>query len=347
MVRFFHLADKPFTEWRESGGRVIPRIAKPSGFWVARDLAWVGLMDKAGQWTPRPDKEVPGDEPPGRIRAAVSHALAGTPVPAPAEGEEIRPLRWSPLFVYELTVPDTAFTPDLSSPDRSRILQVSRGTLDALMAAYDAFAREWITTEGPSHPIVQDVLRAALTKTVDSKPEDLARTKQIRELVKKTKAPIYEILASKDAVRTILTEGLTGTVVLPRQREIKVAIWQAFVARLRTQWGGIEFLDDLFTSEGDDPALVARVELLRRLDVPSAILFSVPSLLGPAPPQTYLRAVLVGGTAAVDVPAGVPVYRFGTTPAGELRVLPSSGGRRRRTRRRVLKNPKTLKKRIR
>jgi hypothetical protein len=323
MVRFLHIADKPFTSWKEEGGRVIPRSAKPNGFWIARDLTWVALMDQARDWTPRPDTEAPGREPVGRILAAVSHAVDGTDVPGAAEGEA-KPLPWTPLFVYVLELPESSFSTDLAAPDRSQILQVSRGTLDALVAAYTTFSRTWATTEAPSEPLVRDALESVL------------------------RGPDKYSLAKMASFGARVVEVLEGRLTVPSSPNLIAALaWKAFVAQLRTQWGGLEFMPDLFTPEGDDPKLVARVELLRRLDVPSAVLFSPTSVLGPDPPQTYLKAVLTGRAVPTGVPAGVRVIRFGQTDTGELRVLPLSGGRRRRTRRRMLKNPKTLKKRIR
>jgi hypothetical protein len=340
MVRFLHLADKPFTSWKEEGGRVIPRIAKPNGIWMARDLTWVALMDNAQQWTPRPDKEVPGGEPPGRILAAVSHVVDGTDLAVAAEGEAT-PLPWTPLFVYVLEIPETSFSTDLTAPDRTRILRISRANLDALHADYTVFSRTWATTEAPSEPLVRDALDSVLRGPDKARAKALAKS----ALGLETDPPIYEILSKVKSIAALVREGLEGRLSSPTV--IAAAAWKAFVAQLRTQWGGMEFMPDLFTPEGDDPELVARVELLRRLDRPSAVLFSPTSVLGPAPPETYLKAVLTGRTVPTGVPAGVRVVRFGTTPTGELRVLPSSGGRRRKTRRRMLKNPKTLKKRIR
>ena len=346
MVRFLHLADKPFTTWKEEGGRVIPRIAKPNGLWMARDLTWVALMDNARQWTPRPDKEVPGGEPPGRILAAVSHAVDGTDVAVAAEGEA-KPLPWTPLFVYVLEIPESSFSTDLAAPDRSRILQISRANLDALLAAYTVLSRTWATTEAPSEPLVRDALESVLRGPDKARAKALAKS----ALGLETDPPIYEILSKVASVGALVRAVLEGRLQLPYSQTIIAAVaWRGYIAQLRTQWGGMEFMPDLFTPEGDDPELVARIELLRRLDVPSLVLFSPTRVLGPDPPQTYLTAVLTGGGVPADVPVGVRVVRFGTTPAGELRVLPPSGGRRRRTRklrRRVFQNPKTLKKRIR
>jgi hypothetical protein len=326
MVRFLHIADKPFTSWKEEGGRVIPRSAKPNGFWMARDLTWVALMDQARDWTPRPDKEAPGREPVGRILAAVSHGVDGTDVPVAAEGEA-KPLPWTPLFVYVLEIPESSFSTDLDTPDPTRILRLSRANLDALVATYTTVSRTWATTEAPSEPLVRDALESVL------------------------RGPDKSSLAKMASFGARVVDVLEGRLTVPSSPTLIAALaWKAFVAQLRTQWGGLEFMPDLFTPEGDDPKLVARVELLRRLDVPSAVLFSPTRVLGPDPPQTYLKAVLTGRTVPTGVPAGVRVIRFGQTDTGELRGLPLSGGRRRRThklRRRMLKNPKTLKKRIR
>lgn len=363
MVRFLHIADKPFTAWKEDAGRVIPRSAKPEGFWIARDLTWAGVMDSARDWDPRGDKMfVLGNQPPGRVLAAFSHVFAGKPVPAPAEGETIVPLRWNPLFVYELNIPEASFTSDVGAPDRSRILRVSRANLEAFLGLYDAFARRWSETAGPSDTIVRDAIESSLKKDSYDKQSE-ARIETIRKLVDKKKTPIYEIVKNSEDAKTILRAALVErSLTLKGQREITVVIWRAFMSEFRTHWGGLEFAEDLFTAEGDDPALVARAEIFRRLDAPSAVLFSPSTVLGPDPPQRYLRAVLAGVTARVDAPEGVPVYRFGVTSAGELRVVepePSgaanaaaassapTGKGRRRTRRRVFKNPKTLKKRIR
>jgi hypothetical protein len=344
MVRFLHLADKPFTTWKEEGGRVIPRIAKPNGLWMARDLTWVTLMDNARDWTPRPDKEAPGREPPGRILAAMSHAVNGTDVAVAAEGETIRPLPWTPIFVYELNLPESSFSTDLTAPDRSRVFQVSRGTLDALRAAYTTVSRTWATTEAPSEPLVRDALESVLRGPDKARAKALAKS----ALGLETDPPNYEILSKVKSFGALVREVLEGNLTGPSSPTVIAAVaWKAFVAQLRTQWGGLEFMPDLFTPEGDDPDLVARVELLRRLDGPSAVLFSPTSVLGPAPPETYLKSVLTGAAVPTAIPPGVRVVRFGTTPTGELRVLPPLGGRRRKTRRRVLKNPKTLKKRIR
>ena len=343
MVRFLHIADKPFTAWKEAGGRVIPRSAKPNGFWMARDLTWVALMDQAREWNPRPDKEARGNEPAGRIRAAFSHAVEGTDLAVAREGEA-NPLPWTPLFVYEVNIPESSFSTDLAASDRSRLFQVSRGTVEALLADYTAFSRTWATTEAPSNPLVSDAIVSLL------KGPDKARARALAKSVlgMKTDPANHEILSKVASVGALVREVLEGRLSLPYSQTIIAAVaWREFTATLRTRWGGLEFMEDLFTPEGDDPKLVARVELLRRLDVPSAVLFSPTSVLGPDPPQTYLKAVLTGRAVPTGVPAGVRVIRFGQTDTGELRVLPLSGGRRRRTRRRMLKNPKTLKKRIR
>ena len=343
MVRFLHIADKPFTVWKEEAGRVIPRLAKPNGFWMARDLVWVTLMDQAGQWTPRPDKKTPGQEPAGRIRSAVSHAIDGTDLPVATEGEA-QPLSWTPLFVYELNLPESSFSTDLATPDRRQILQVSRRTLDALLADYTAFSRTWATTEAPSNPLVLDVIDSVL------RGPDKARAKALAKSVlgTKTDPANYVILSKVASVGALVLEVLAGRLTVPASPTVVAAVaWRGFLTQLRTQWGGMEFMPDLFTPEGDDPELVARAEILRRLDVPSTVLFSPTSVLGSAPPETYLKAVLTGASVPTGVPAGVRVVRFGTTPTGELRVLSSSGGRRRTRKRRVFKNPKTLKKRIR
>lgn len=334
MVRFLHISEKPITEWRDTAGRTLQRVAKPHGFWMARDLTWVALMDRTREWAARPDKEMPGREAPGRILAAYEHVFAGRTVPAPKEGETIHPLRWKPHYVYEVTLPETAFSSDITSPDRSRVFQLSRKTLDAFLETFRAFRRDW------DSPVARTAIQEALTKTVDWTEEDIARAAKIRELVKKPKAPVYTILDSSPEIKIILAALADGTLTLRRyaQRELDVAAWRDFLAQFRTQWGGLEFMADLFTPEGDDPELVARAEILRRLDVPSAVLFSVTS---PPPLRAILSGVEVSTTDA-------PVYQFGVTDSGELRILSQpSGGRRRRTRRRMFKNPKTLKKRIR
>ena len=343
MVRFLHIADKPFTTWKEEGGRVLPRIAKPNGFWIARDLTWVTLMDQARDWTPRPDKEAPGREPVGRIHAAVSHAVDGTDIAVATEGEA-KPLPWAPLFVYVLEIPESSFSTDLDTPDPTQILRISRANLDALLAGYASFSRAWATTEAPSEPLVRDAIESVLQGPDKARAKALAKT----ALGLKTDPAAYEILSKVKSFGALVLEVLEGRLTVPSSRTIIPAVaWKAFTAQLRKQWGGLEFMPDLFTPAGDDPELVARVELLRRLDVPSAVLFSPTRVLGSDPPETYLKAVLTGRALPTGVPAGVRVVRFGQTDAGELRVLKPSGGRRRRTRRRVLKNPKTLKKRIR
>ena len=340
MVRFLHISEALIRSFRDEAGPGVKRIAKPGGFWMARDLAWVGLMDKARSWYPRPDFTRPGPEPPGRILAAYAHVFATRPVPAPADGETVQPLPWRPHYVYEAEIPEESFTSDVSAPDPSRILRLSRGNLDAFLAAYTAFRREWDMAPslgGPDAILKGDVLTGAVTTS---------RENPIRNVLDKTdakKVSNSDVLKDRGDRIRILSAITAGTLTLPEplQKELTVAIWKAFVERLRTQWGGLEFMEDLFTPEGDDPELVARVELLRRLDVPSLVLFSLSRF-----PTPTLRAVLSGGP--VTAPEGVPVYRFGVTDTGELRSLPSTGGRRRRrTRRRMFKNPKTLKKRIR
>lgn len=319
---------------------MIPRSAKPNGFWMARDLTWVDLMDQTQDWTPRPDKEARGREPVGRIRAAVSHAVDGTDIPVATESEA-RPLPWTPLFVYVLEIPESSFSTDLSTPDPTRILRISRANLDALLASYTTASRTWAMTEAPSEPLVRDAIESVLQGPDKARAKALAKS----ALGLKTDPATYEILAKVKSVGTLVLEVLEGR--LSSRTIIPAIAWKAFAAQLRTQWGGLEFMPDLFTPAGDDPELVARVELLRRLDVPSAVLFSPTRVLGPDPPETYLKAILTGRALSTSVPAGVRVIRFGQTDTGELRVLKPSGGRRRRTRRRVLKNPKTLKKRIR
>ena len=245
MVRFLHIADKPFTTWKEEGGRVLPRIAKPNGFWIARDLTWVTLMDQARDWTPRPDKEAPGREPVGRIHAAVSHAVDGTDIAVATEGEA-KPLPWAPLFVYVLEIPESSFSTDLDTPDPTQILRISRANLDALLAGYASFSRAWATTEAPSEPLVRDAIESVLQGPDKARAKALAKT----ALGLKTDPAAYEILAKVKSVGALVLEVLEGRLTVPSSQTIIPAVaWKAFTAQLRKQWGGLEFMPDLFTPE--------------------------------------------------------------------------------------------------
>jgi hypothetical protein len=285
---------------------------RPKGFWYGHDLSWIDVMTTRKSWYPSLRSE---GAFPYSVRAIYDHALGRVSLPPPADGEALQSVPWPPHYVYEVPIPESAFS---DTPDPRSILRLTPESLPAFRAAAQPAWEAW----KPTGRVDDEVARALRTKSPSAAAlRALAPTLSINDLAVKKRVAILDGLWS-------------GTI--PADREllpILDSFWGDYVKSLRTQWGGIDFADAFFPVT---PETVQQVSLLRFIDAGSGVLFT-PSAVLPSPPTLL---------ATIRWDAG-PGVRIGVTRAGELRSLPSGGGRRRRTRRRMLKKPKTLKKRIR
>jgi hypothetical protein len=286
---------------------------RPKGFWYGHDLSWIDFMTERKSWYPSLRSE---GAFPYSVRAIYEHALGRGPLPPHAEGEELQSVSWPPHYVYAVPIPESAFS---DTPGPGSILRLTPETLPAFRDAAQPAWEAW----KPTGRVDEEVARALRTKS----PSAAA----LRAL--DPKLSINDLATKK---RMAILDGLwAGTIPADRVLlPILDSFWGDYFNTLRTQWGGVDFADAFFPVT---PETVQQVSLLRFIDAGSGVLFT-PSAVLPSPPTLL---------ATIRWDAG-PGVRVGITRTGELRSLPSAGGRRRRrTRRRMLQKPKTLKKRIR
>lgn len=270
--------------------------------------------------------------------ALYTHVFGSTKIPTAQPGERLLALSTlGPHYVYDLPIPASAFTTDPRTPRLSSVLRLSRDTLPDLVASVKDARAAWYRSSGSSLFTSSYLDRNPLERVWSAKGATYAAILQLLGLPTVTKA---QLSAAKERIVQAVADG-----TLPMSEELldlERGFWADHMREMVKVWGGLDFDADLFPV---DDTLTVQFPILRDLDAESGVLFHPTSVL--SSPEPRLVAILTG-TAVTDAPPSVPVYAFALTPSGEPRVLPQpSGGRRRRTRRRMLKNPKTLKKRIR
>ncbi len=336
MVRYLHSSDTPLTEFKDNTTGRVYREGRPYGLWYGHDLSWIRAMNRASTWNIRLALGAQSPYPPLPL---YEHVFGTTKIPevTPEDGQ-IRFLGLPPHYVYELPIPDAAFTSDVSAPAVSSVLRISAATLPAFLASVREARAAWYTKEGSS---------VFTSSYMDTNPF---------ERVWRAKGPTYTAIlqllgtptAKKSDVKRessrIVKAIAEGTIPMTEDLlDLERGFWASHMRDVITKvWGGLDFDPDLFPPSRES---ILQFPILQGLDADSGVLFSPSKVLPPGPP--HLVAIL-SGIPVPDAPAGVPVTVFGVTKDNQIRVVPtSSGGRRRRTRRRVFKNPKTLKKRIR
>ena len=286
-------------------------------------------MDTIPTWSIRLDQFAKSPVSP---LALYTHVFGATKLPTAQPGERLLVLSTlGPHYVYDLPIPASAFTTDPRAPRLSSVLRLSRDTLPDLVTSVKDARLAWYRSSGSS------LFTSTLNRIWSTKGATYDAILQLLGLPTVTKA---QLSAAKDQIVQAVADG-----TLPMSEdllELERGFWADHMREMVKVWGGLDFDADLFPV---DDTLAFQFPILRDLDAESGVLFHPTSVL--SSPEPHLVAILTG-TAVTDAPPSVPVYAFALTPSGEPRVLPQpSGGRRRRTRRRMLKNPKTLKKRIR
>ena len=343
MVRFLHISLRPIDRLKDDSG--VLRGGQPRGIWYARDFAWISYMNEQHQWVPSA-VSYPGSFP-GDILAIYRHVVGEARVPPVGEGERVDSLLDEPThYVYDLKLPDRVFASPTEAPGLDKVLRVTRATVDTFVDAAVATLDSW------SNPLIdgllEDVLRekgpraAALREIVASKwmtvrdELKLSDPKRAKMATMPKDYPNYLILkhSKRDLLEAIFR---TRSISVPPLYRL---FWVNYVQTLQPSWGGIEFAEDLWSLEGH-----MLESYLNTLSRPSGVLFHPSAVLGTDEGSQFLTAIVAMHPVS-STPPGVPVYQFGLTETNELRLVSQSGGRR-KTRRRMLKNPKTLKKRIR
>jgi hypothetical protein len=315
-MRYLHISITPLGDLKDTTGSYSG--GRPRGFWYGHELSWVNFMESQKAWYPSLRS---AGAFPYSLRAIYDHAFGRSPLPALAPGEELVPVPWPPHFIYEVPIPASAFS---DTPGRGSILRLTRDSLPSFLETARPVRDAWRPTDGI---LIESVTDALKSKT----PTSTA----LRALAP-PKTPNYQVAKM---TREILSGIWDGTIpVNDSLRPIMDSFWRDYFAGLQAQWGGIDFADDLFPVPLET---ITQLSLLRFIDAGSGVLFAPQTVL-PSPPKLLT-------TIRWDAEPGEGVTRIGVTREGQLRSVPSVGGRRRRraTRRRMFKNPKTLKKRIR
>lgn len=339
MVRFLHLSDTPLKEFKDNVRGSIYREGRPYGLWYGHDLSWVEAMNRIPTWNIQLSFWSKSPYPPLPL---YQHVFGSTKVPEvkPEDGE-IRLLGLPPHYVYELPIPATAFTTDVSKPDVSSVLRISAATLPDVLASAKEARATWYAKEATS---------TFQSSYMDTNPFERVWRAQgptyqaflrVLGIPPDAKVKKYEVL---EKARQIVNAIYDGTIPMTEELlDLERGFWSDHMRNVITKvWGGLDFDADLFPPSRES---ILQFPILQGLDAESGVLFHPSKVLPAGPPNLV---AIVSGVPVPDAPAGVPVTVFGITKDKQFRVIPSpSGGRRRRTRRRVLKNPKTLKKRIR
>jgi hypothetical protein len=330
---FLHLSLTPLTEYRDGTG--VYANGRPKGLWYGHDLSWVSVMESKKSWNP--NLTTLASPLPAPIVPLYAHVLGEKRLSPPQEGESLAApptLQMHYAYVFPL---ESAFV-DGGKPSKTKVLRITADTYGRLLEGLRPIREAWYRDQGnkfiatghskPYYYIIRD----------KSGPEYQATLAHLK-LKKATESNL-----THDHVNAIVEGILSGAIPIGNHlRSVEVEFWRFFTPTLQELWGGLDVDASLFAHA---PAKLF-VETLA-WDAPSGVLFHPTQVLKGAP-ASHLKAIVRWGPREEAPPDG-PVYTFGLTTTGEVRVLsePSpSGGRRRRTRRRVLKNPKTLKKRIR
>lgn len=334
MVRYLHTSDTPVKAFADATGRVY-REGRPYGLWYGHDLSWIQAMDTVPTWDIRLSRL---SRSPVSPLALYRHVFGGPSIPEvkPEDGD-IRFLGLPPHYVYEVPIPASAFTTDVSTPAVSSVLRISAATLPAFIASAKEARAAWYANQGPS---------VFTSSYLDVNPfERVWRAKgptytAILQLLGTPAAKKYDVKRESSRIVKAIAEG---TIPMTEDLlDLERGFWADHMRTVITKvWGGLDFDSDLFPPNRE---AILQFPILQGLNADSGVLFALSTVLPHPPP---LVAIL-SGVPVPDAPSGVPVTVFGLTNSGQLRVIPvPSGGRRRRTRRRMFKNPKTLKKRIR
>jgi hypothetical protein len=338
MVRFLHSSGTPLTEFKDTTVGRLYKGGRPYGLWYGHDLSWVQAMNTIPTWNIR----LVGTQSPVPPLPLYEHVFGSTRIPEvkPEDGE-VRPLGLPPHYVYELPIPEAAFTTDVSTPSLSSVLRISATTLPDLVASAKEARATWYATQAGF---------TFQSSYMDINPFDRVwRSKGptyaafLRVLGLPPDAPIKKYDLGKKS-EVLLKAIHDGTIPMSEDLlDLERGFWTDYMrTTLMSVWGGLDFDATLVPPSRES---VLQVPLLKDLDADSGVLFFPTKVLPAGPP--HLVAIL-SGVPVPDAPDGVPTVVFGLTTDTQLRVLPTpSGGRRRRTRRRMLKNPKTLKKRVR
>jgi hypothetical protein len=326
---YLHLSLTPLTEYRDVTG--VYANGRPKGLWYGHGLSWVSFMESRKNWSPHFSFISPFPAP---IVPLYAHVLGLKRLLPPQEGDTlvpppIRDVHYAYVFPLEGAIVDGG------NPSKSKVLRITADTYGRLFEGLRPIREAWYRSEGTK----------LLMGTGYTKPYYyIVREKNGPEYratlahLKLTKATEYD-LTTKYA--SAIVDGiLSGAIPIVRHlRILEHEFWKSFTPTLQELWGGLDVDESLFAH----PPAEMFVKTLG-WDAPSGVLFHPTQVLKGAP-ASHFRAIIRWGPRG-DAPPDGPVYTFGLTSTGEVRVLSApSGGRR--TRRRMLKKPKTLKKRIR
>lgn len=370
---FLHISTKLFPTYVDGFGERYKGISRPSGLWYGRDLSWVKMMEDRMSWSPQ---IIPSDKHPLPI---YEHVFGDKKLLAKQSGDKFNVFKEAYHFAYSLPIPADAFQPpSYAGDDKPRkIMRITPETLAELLENMKEPRREWYTKSaagalvpkypGGADPLQGMLLKQTIWKNGTGNPDDgyvtilkhllttdvLDKEKRARavKIINGDRTVALIDLKSSPEVRNEIARGVfNGNISMDTYelRSIEDLFWQPILQEWMITWGGMDFSGDLFK-----PEYIQKFPLIHFITRESGVLFKPTQVLGKTAAWQDIAAVIswydkpVFKDPRID---GIPKYVFGVTTDGNIRVLlegRKSAGRRRRTRRRVLKNPKTLKKRVR
>lgn len=330
---FLHLSLTPLTEYRDGTG--VYANGRPKGLWYGHDLSWVSVMESKTSWNPNLTAIVAPF--PAPIVPLYAHVLGQTRLSPPQEGESLATpptLEMHYAYVFPL---ESAFV-DGGKPSKTKVLRITADTYEGLLEGIKPTREAWYREHGKSLIMGNGYSKPYYYIIRDKSGPEYQATLAHLKLKKATE---YELTSKHSA--TIVEGILSGAIPIGTHlRSVEIEFWRVFTPTLQELWGGLDIDASLFAHA---PAEVFVKTL--SWDAPSGVLFH-PTQVLKGTPASNLKAIVRWGPREEAPPDG-PVYTFGLTTTGEARILsePAPSGGRRRTRRRMFKNPKTLKKRIR
>lgn len=362
-MEYLHISSEIVPVYKDDAGTPYKGISRPSGIWYGHGLSWVRFMESRSSWSP----QIKASKIP--VLPLYEHIFEGKTLLPKQKGDSFQPVDASLHVVYSLPIPKDAFqSPDYAGEDKAtKILKLDPSTLDILMSVTEEERTKWYTTEaefaleasyGGLDPLGSMTQKSEAYKAILQyllsvgalNPKQAERAQKL--LSGDTSVPLLNLKTSS-TLRTAIANGVLQR-KLPFVGEIldiEDLFWQSEMRKLRSLWGGIDFADALF-EEGKEEYF-KRLPLLRYIDAGSGVLFKPTQVLGKTDAISDIRCMIFWNKLPHyknERIEKIPKYVFGLTKVNEVRILypPSSGGSRSRTRRRrVFKNPKTLKKRVR
>lgn len=368
-MEYLHISETIITTYRDNAGTPYKRISRPSGLWYGHGLSWVRFMQSKSSWSPQIHKS------PLQPLPLYEHVFEGKKIPPRQKGDSFQTIDATLHAVYSLPIPNEAFqSPGYSGDDKiKKVMKIDKSTLDELIKLSENNRSKWYENKaasaleanyGGSDPLGDMLTEQMLYKNHSNPPNesyiailqyllsinffDAKKTQRIEKIVSGNRdVPLINLKATPEIRKAIADAVFQRKLPLtPEIIEIEDLFWNDEINKIVQEWGGMDFADDLFEEE-----YFKQLPLLQHIEAGSGVLFKPTQVLGKTDAISDLRVILYWNNLPHyknQILEKKPKYVFGMTTDGKLRLLyPPTGGRLRTRRYRVLKNPKTLKKRIR